>query len=412
MHATVEPSARLPVWKFSPGIFAAWLAGFVPLEAAPIWVPTAQIHYGVSTVAVGVVSSMQFLVAAVAAIFVAPRLAKRPLRWSLLAAMVTVLFTAAGSAALHPDFSVFAALRLVEAAGAGICIAGSGMLASRTYRPSRNFGAMQFGQIIINMAMYGLSTILVVRYGLTGLYGMLTAALSVMVAVMACSRGWPVVVAPRPAVRHVPSIRILIAGIGVATVYCGFIALVANANALGGRAGLDFARVTMVLAITTPAGALGALTATGLAGRVPSLFMIAASALGTACSGLVLTFAGLDFTWLAASLCGIIAFIYIGVPSIYHGISTLDQKGDSAAHTQGTQFLGTVIGPAAGAIIATHSVAAFAGISILLIAGGMVLSAAAIWPSLLREMSPARPKTEPGAPGYAAPSSSPRQIEF
>ncbi len=387
MTPAINPPAGLPSWRFSAAIFVAWLAGFLPLEAAPIWIPTAQLHYGVSTITIGVVSSMQFVVAAIAAIFAAPRLAKRPLRASLLVAMVTILVAEMATALLHPDFAMFAGLRAVDAAAAGICIAGGGMLASRTPRASRSFGAMQFGQIIANMIMYGLSTIVVVRYGLTGLYGMLTAALIVMVVVMAFSRGWPVVVAPKPAGRHVPSIRILIAGIGVAAVYCGFIALVANANALGGRAGLDFARVTMVLAITTPAGALGALIATGLSGRVPSFFLLAASALGTASCGLVLTFAGLNFAWLTASLCGVIAFIYIGVPSIYHGISTLDQKGDSAAHTQGTQFLGTVIGPAAGAVIATYSVASFAGIAILLITGGTVLAIAAIWPSLKRELS-------------------------
>jgi hypothetical protein len=331
---------------------------------------------------------MQFVVAAIAAIFVAPRLAKRPLRFSLLVAMATVLFAAIATAALHPSFAVFAVLRALEAFAAGTCIAGGGMLASRTPRPSRSFGTMQFGQIILNMLMYGLSTVVVVRYGLNGLYGMLAVALCVMLVVMARSRGWPVVVAPKPAVRHVPSIRILIGGISVAAIYCGFIALVANANALGGRAGLDFARVTVVLAITTPAGALGALIATGLSGRIPSFFLLAAAALGTAVCGLALTFAGLDFAWLTASLCGVILFIYVGVPSIYHGIAGLDRHGDAAAHTQGTQFLGTVIGPAAGAIIATHSVAAFSGISCALITGGTVLAVAAIWPSLAREMAP------------------------
>jgi predicted MFS family arabinose efflux permease len=387
----------LPTWKFSPAIFAVWLAGFLPLEAAPIWIPTAQIHYGVSTVAVGIVSSVQFIVAAIAAILVAPRLAKRPLRFSLLVAMVTVLLAEIATA-LHPDFGIFAVLRAVEAAAAGICIAGGGMLASRTPRPSRSFGAMQFGQIIANMVMYGASTVVVVKYGLTGLYGMLAAALAVMVVMLWRSGGWPVVVVPKPAVPHKRSLRILFGGIGVAAIYCGFIALVANANALGGRAGLDFARVTIVLAITTPAGALGALTATGLSGRVPSFFLLAASALGTAICGLALTFAGLDFAWLTATLCGVILFIYVGVPSIYHGIAGLDRRGDAAAQTQGTQFLGTVIGPAAGAIIATYSVAAFAGISVLLITGGTLLAVVAIWPSLLRELRPnqaARPLAAP-----------------
>ena len=62
--------------------------------------------------------------------------------------------------------------------------------------------------------------------------------------------------------------------------------------------------------------------------------------------------------------------------------------GRSAALTQATQFLGPVSGPAVGAIIAVHSVTAFADVAILVIAGGVLMSATAIWPALKREMSP------------------------
>jgi hypothetical protein len=45
-------------FKCLAAIFCSWMAGFLPLEAGPIWIPTAQIRHGVRTVAVGIVSPM------------------------------------------------------------------------------------------------------------------------------------------------------------------------------------------------------------------------------------------------------------------------------------------------------------------------------------------------------------------
>ncbi len=390
MATLLPPPADAPSWKFSPSILAVWLVGFLPLEAAPIWIPAAQIHYAVSPVSVGMVASLQFMVAAISALFLAPVLARRPLKPPLLAAMGVITLTAILSAALHPGFPLFILLRVVEAAGSGICIAEGAVLASRTPKPSRSFGAMQFGQIIANMIMYGLSTRLVVEHGLPGLYWMITDGMAGLLAVTACAKGWPVALLPAApgAAGPVPA-RIIIACIGVAVIYCGFISLVANANALGGRAGLSFAQVTVVLAVTTPAGALGSLTAMLLAGRVPGFFMIAVSAAGIVGFGLLLILAGYDFQWLTLSLCGVIMCIYIGVPSLYSGIAGLELTGRAAAFTQATQFLGPVTGPAVGAIIATHSVTLFASVGIFIIAGGILVSATAIWPALKRDMAPA-----------------------
>lgn len=390
MSSMTYSSPYVPSWNFSPAIFAAWLVGFLPLESAPIWIPAAQIHYGVSPVAVGIVASMQFVVAALSATFVAPRLAKRPLREPLLGAMAMILLAAAATALLHPSFTGFILLRVVDAAGAGICIASGALLASRTPKSSRSFGAMQLGQIIANMAVFGLSTKLVVTYGLPGLYGMLVAGMCVFLAIMFFSKGWPVAFLekPREQLSAPRSIRVILGCISVAVVYCGFIALVANANQLGARAGIDFAHVTIVLAITTPAGALGSLIAIVLAGRLPGSFMITASVIGTAGFGIFLVFAGYNFAGLTASLCGVIMSIYIGIPSIYSGIASLDVTGRSAALTQAAQFLGPVLGPAVGAIIAVHSVTAFAALSVLLVTGGIVLGGSAVWPSLKRELKP------------------------
>jgi len=390
------PSSAVPQWNFSAAIAAAWLVGFLPLESSPIWIPAAQIHYGVSPVAVGIVASAQSIAAAISATFVAPWLAKRPLRGPLLIAMSVNLLAAAATAALHPNFACFVLLRIVDAAGAGTCIASAAMLASRTPKPSRSFGTMQFCQIIANMAVFGLSTKLVVQYGLPGLYCMLVAGMSALLVVMFVSKGWPAALLERP--RHAstapPPIRIILGCVSAALIYCGFIALVSNVNALGERAGIDFARVTMVLAITTAAGALGALAAIVAAGRLRGAVMITLAGIGTAGFGLFLVFGGYSFAGLTASLCGVILFIYVALPNIYGGIAALDVTGRAAALTQATQILGPMVGPAVGAMIAVHSVTAFAGLSALFVTGGIVLGGAAVWPSVSRRVDPKLAKAE------------------
>jgi hypothetical protein len=380
----------VPSWNFSPAIFAAWLIGFLPLETSAIWIPAAQIHYNVSPVAVGIVASVQSITAALCAIFVAPRLAKRSLREPLLVAMTVNLAAAVATAALHVGFFYFVFLRIADAAGAGFCIASAAMLASRTPKPSRSFGAMQFGQFVANMAIFGLSTRLVVEYGLPGLYSMLAVIMSVLLGIMFFSQGWPPAFVERRRLDGAAprSMRIILCCISVALIYCGYIALISNANALGSRAGIDFAHVTMMLAIGTPAGALGAVISMLLAGRVRGGLVITAAGIGTAGFGLFLVFGGYGFTGLTASLAGVVVFIFIAFPSIYSGVAALDVTGRSASLTQAAQFLGPIVGPAGGAMIAVHSVTVFAALAALFVTSGIMLGAAAVWPASNRQLAP------------------------
>jgi predicted MFS family arabinose efflux permease len=383
------PSSALPSWNFSPAIFAAWLVGFLPLESSAIWIPAAQIHYNVSPVAVGVVASLQSITAALGATFIAPRLAKRSLREPLLVAMSVNLAAAVVTAALHVGFFYFVLLRIADAAGAGICIASAAMLASRTPKPSRSFAAMQFGQFLANMVVFGLSTRLVVEYGLAGLYSMLAVIMSVLLGIMFFSKGWPPAFVERRRLDGAAprSVRVMLCCIAVALIYCGYIALLSNVKALGTRAGIDFAHVTMMLAIATPAGALGALISMLLAGRVRGGFVITAAGIGSAGFGLFLVFGGYSFAGLTASLCGIVVFIFVAFPSIYSGVAALDVTGRSASLTQAAQFLGPIVGPAAGAMIAVHSVTTFAALAGLLVTSGIMLGAAAVWPALNRQFA-------------------------
>jgi hypothetical protein len=71
--------------------------------------------------------------------------------------------------------------------------------------------------------------------------------------------------------------------------------------------------------------------------------------------------------------------------------------GRSASLTQAAQFAGPIVGPAAGAMIAVHSVTAFAALSGLIVTSGIALGAAAVWPALNRQLTPKLAESEAGA---------------
>jgi hypothetical protein len=376
--------------KFSAGIIVVWLAAFMPMEAGPIWIPTAQIHFGVDSVTMSMVASMQFLVSASMAILVAPRLARYSLHSVLLCSTATICIAALLTAACNLPFAVFVAVRMVEGGASGICVAWAAILASRTKLPARSFGLLQFSQILMNMAVYVSSTKLVVTYGLTGLYALIGGSTMVFFVVLALSKPWDRFVIEskmQSTTKRLPRVRIIFACIGAAFVYCGFIALVANASALGRRAGLDFEHVTILLAACTMAAAAGALTSTISARLLPPFGFIIAATLGSSIFGVSLTFFAFNFQTLVASLCGVIFFLYIGFPSIFGGIARLDEGGGSAAVAQAAQMFGPALGPAIGAIIAVHSVAAFAFTSAMFIAFGTLTAGLAVRPTPPRSMS-------------------------
>jgi hypothetical protein len=382
MLVTSKSSASAPI-AFSPAILAVWLAGFLPMEAGAIWIPTAQLHFGMDGVTMGFVASAQFGIAACMAMFLAPRLARGPLQLYLLIAIAFILAAVIATAALPLSFFEFSLARLIEGGCCGLCVASAAILASRTRVPARAFGLMQFAQIIMNMVVYVSATKLVVEHGLPGLYALISAASLVFLCVLAAGKGWSNLAQtslPDRSARDagLPKLRILIACFGAASVYFGFISLVANASALGGRAGLDFAHVTMILAAASLASAGGALIATVLAKRIPAAVFIAAASIGAALFGLLLTFTATDFASLLVSFCGVTFFVYIGFPSIFGGIAQLDTSGGSAAVAQAAQMFGPALGPAVGAVVAAHSVAGFAFMSAGFVAAGTLAAGLAI----------------------------------
>jgi len=114
---------------------------------------------------------------------------------------------------------------------------------------------------------------------------------------------------------------------------------------------------------------------------VPGFAMIAVSAAGAAIFGLFLTFTAYNFETLTVSLCGVIFFIYIGFPSIFGGISRLDETGRSASAAQAAQMFGPALGPAVGALIAAQSISAFAFASSAFVVCGAIAAGLAIKPA-------------------------------
>jgi MFS family permease len=392
MKHSSAPESGTVIIKFSLGILAVWLVAFLPMESGPIWIPAARMHFGVSAVAMGFVASAQFGVSAIMAMFVAPQLTRWTFRMPLLVATGVILLAALATAALPLSFPEFILMRILDGGASGICVACAAILATRTRQPSRSFGMLQLGQILTNMVVYVTSTKLVAAHGMTGVYYLLSAGAVISLVVQGFGKGWPVVKPQHAKERPAPSssvskLRISAACLGAALVYCGFISLVANASALGTRAGLDFTHVTIILAAGTGTAAAGALMSTLLSGRVQGGWLIAASAAGAAICGLILTFAAFDFEMLILSLGSILFFIYLGFPSIFGGIARLDETGRSASAAQAAQMFGPALGPAIGALIATHSVAAFAFASSGFVVCGAVAAGLAVGPAAGRKFA-------------------------
>ncbi len=371
--------------KFSASLMLAWIGGFIPLESGPIWIPAARMHFGVTGVVIGLVASMQFIMSALTAILVAPRIAGRTLREPVLACMALILFTSLVDAFLNPAFPVFVLLRAADGAAAGLCIACCSMLANRTVRVARSFGMLQLGQIAANALVFGLSAHIEKKYGLSGVYFILSVILMLGTSLVLFSAAWPATLknlsyrSAASVKAAIPVMKIAIACSGIAMIYCALVALVTNATGFGARAGLTFAQVGIILAISTPAGASGSLIATIMGGRAPPTSVVLTATSGAVVSGFCLAFLGFSFASLVVPICGYFFFLYIGFPTVFAGISRLEPSGRAAAAVQGAQMIGLALGPTIGAMIAQKSIDGLA-ITVTVLTGlGFVLAGTSIW---------------------------------
>ena len=385
MHEfSIGADNKVPI-KFSVTLLLAWAGGFVPLESGPIWIPAAHMHFGISLVAIGIVASMQFVMSALSALFIAPRIAGRTFREPVLVCLLLILLTSLAGIFLNPSFPVFVFLRAVDGAAAGLCIACCSMLANRTVRVARSFGLMQLGQIVGSACVFSLSAHFGKHDALIGVYLIISVVVALGASAVFFRADWPA--NPKNATKRnteiikasMPVLRITMACLGVVMIYCTLVALVTNANGFGARIGLTFAQVGIMLAISTPAGAGGSLFGTFISGRVPAGWIAGIATVGTTISLFSFGLCAFDFASLAASLCFYISFLYIGLPTVFAGIARLEPSGRAAATVQGAQMIGLSLGPIIGALIAQRSVEGLAVTVVGLTGFGFILAGTSIW---------------------------------
>lgn len=354
MAVSLESNQATGDIRFSPTLALAWVSGFLPLESGPIWIPASGAHYGISALGVGGLASLQFLVSAVTSMLLAPRIARVDPRRAIFIGLVIVLSCALLT--LFPlPFPIFAALRLCEGVGAGLCISTGGMLASRTRSPTRTFSFLQLCQILGTVTIFTVSASLLAKYGFAAIYSVIAF---VTIASLIALQGGPAwSAAPtRPGGGIVGDLgrNLIAACFGIALLFCMFVAVVANAGAIGAQNGLSLSQVGIALAISTVGSAVGSLLIGVLGDRSNGWWLLAAGGVGVSVGGGLLAFAANDVSSFATALIVMTFSIYIALPSIFATVGRLqDRQPFAAAAAQAAQMLGLSLGPVAGAAIVT-----------------------------------------------------------
>jgi predicted MFS family arabinose efflux permease len=362
MEEVSEARDQVAVIAFTAALVAAYAGGFLPLLTSAIWVPAAKVHFGVSGIAMGLVASMEYTLSAITSLFLAPRLTTRRPRLIFLCGLITIFLTTVASALLSPTFPFFILLRAIEGAAVGVCTSTVIILANRTARPSRSFGALQFWYTMAAFLAYSLITRLINHFGLAGVYITVAAIVLLCIMVVFLSKGWQPVANSTSSSRittgngPLPVMRIVIAAVGMVLVFVAFISIYTSMGMFGGRAGLTLRQIGTVLAISTPISAIGALIPTVLAGRPSLSFLAVIAAVGAIACGVGLGAFSHGFISLTISFCGFIFFVCFGVPTVFAIASGLEPTGRAAAAVQSSQMMGLALGPTLGAVIGRSSI--------------------------------------------------------
>jgi len=306
----------------------------------------------------GLTCSAQLFVSALAALFLAPRIASVSPRRAMSLGIGVILLDSLLTVFLQESFWPFAFLRTLDGAAFGLCISTAAMIASRTRRPRLSFTWLQVSQIAASMVLFSAAAPLVGRFGLAGIYGAVAGMAVIAAAALSIKRDWGGGV---PRVRRgspleVTERKVWFAWWGIGLSFCLFIALVTNASALGARAGLTLHQLGIILALSTPFSIVGALSGGLLGRRVPPRWLLMASAGGTLLCGILLGEYARSFSTFAVALCAFLFFLYLSSPTIFARVSKVGGTSRAAAGAQAAQLLGLALGPMTGALLAHASV--------------------------------------------------------
>ncbi len=130
-------------------------------------------------------------------------------------------------------YLIFAALRLCEGVGAGLCISTGGMLASCTGSPTRAFSVLQLCQILGTVTIFTVSASLLAKYGFAAIYGVIAlVTLASLIALQGGSSWLAAPMRPRWGIVGGPGRNPIVACFGSALLFCMFVAVAANAGVI------------------------------------------------------------------------------------------------------------------------------------------------------------------------------------
>ena len=354
MQIDTSSSDRAGDLPFSAAILFGWVLGWLPIESGPVWIPEIVRTYGTSGVTAGMIASGQMLLAAVVALLVVPRLTGVSLRVLLLFGSTMICAAGLITAFASPSLTTFTLLRVADGIGSGTSVAAAGILASRTLVPPRTFGLLQLGQVLGSMIIYSLTASVLPMFGIGSTYIIVAPIAVLTLGLLVASRGWPRLAPAAGAVsKGAPAgwnWRLFVSCLGIGLIFCVFVGIATNVGSYVQRAAHELSQASVMLAIATPFGAVAAVAATLMVGRVSSRTVLVIAAVGGSLSYLGFGLAG-DLRLMQVGLCLGSVFLMLCIPTILAAVSRLSKTAHAASSAQAATFAGLALGPIVGAVI-------------------------------------------------------------
>jgi predicted MFS family arabinose efflux permease len=278
--------------------------------------------------------------------------------WRRVTVMAIILLIAVNTVcALSDDFYMIASLRLLSGTAEGILIAVYTAYLANARSPERLLAITTFFQIVAQAVMMVAAGFLVRRFGMNGIYGLLSICVIVLLPmVRLLPRGWPdqAIDEDKGSARLVPLRKwltgsLVLAALAAFEVFQG--GTFAFLNQFGSRAGLTPADTLSVVGLSTVGSLLGPLAAFALGERLGVAGPLAASCallailmseltIGAPVSStvLVVELGLLQAAWLFA-----ICYLYAGLIKVNNILTQAGTPISSLALAGGSSLTGVVL---------------------------------------------------------------------
>jgi predicted MFS family arabinose efflux permease len=328
---------------------------FTILGATSVWIPVYAGIFHVTPAVIGLIGSVQLVMSALVMLSWAPRLLRSvQVRTLMVCGVATLVVIELLSTLLAPGVALFTLLRVVEGSSVGVATGAVGVLASSTSNPARSFGLLQIAQTVAMTTLYGLSVLVLARFGVHGIFALMTAG--VLIA-LPFARATGKLELQRAAKVEAGSDKAHFPTLGFLAIAAIFLVNVSTSTHMGdfaARIGMSVAQASGILAIGGALAIVAGLLATILAGRAPGWLIFSVSGV-ISCTGLLAIGFVQTPALLVAAACASLFGNQLATPQIMAIVSSADKTGRAATAAQAAVMTGIALGPATGGLIETYA---------------------------------------------------------